>query len=98
MGLAICLDASVAAAFAKTSFSFLPCPPRSWFNTFFVQEDKMVAPKMTIDKANKDKKHKIYPESFAVEFQFETPAELRAETQEAEAEVANTSGSTVRSA
>lgn len=59
-----------------------------WFNTFFVQEDKMVAPKMTIDKANKDKKHKIYPADFAVEFQFETPAELKRETQEAEKAVA----------
>lgn len=43
-----------------------------WFNTFFVKDDKMVAEKSTIDKANKDKKHKVFPETFAVEFIFET--------------------------
>jgi len=43
-----------------------------WFNTFFIKDDKMVAPKNTIDKANKDKKHKVFPANFAVEFTFES--------------------------
>jgi hypothetical protein len=42
-----------------------------WFNTFFVENKKLVLQKGTIDKANKDKKHKIFPSSFAVEFAFE---------------------------
>jgi len=43
-----------------------------WFNTFFIQGKKMLAHKLEIDKANKDKKHKVFPESFAVEFEFDT--------------------------
>lgn len=43
-----------------------------WFNTFFVKDDKMIAHKATIDKANKDKKHKVFPESFSIECIFET--------------------------
>ena len=43
-----------------------------WFNTFFIDDGKMLAEKMTIDKANKDKKHKIYPATFSVAFDFET--------------------------
>lgn len=43
-----------------------------WFNTFFLREDRLFAPKPTIDKANKDKKHKIYPEDFAVELSFDS--------------------------
>jgi len=42
-----------------------------WFNTFFIESGKMTAEKITIDKANKDKKHKVYPESFSVAFDFE---------------------------
>eukprot|EP00035_Acanthoeca_spectabilis_P020746 m.434434 g.434434 ORF g.434434 m.434434 type:complete len:385 (+) comp17715_c0_seq1:180-1334(+) len=43
-----------------------------WFNTYFLKDNKLYAPKPTIDKANKDKKHKIYPEDFAVEFIFDS--------------------------
>lgn len=43
-----------------------------WFNTYFLKDNKLLAPKPTIDKANKDKKHKIYPEDFAVEFLFDS--------------------------
>ena len=43
-----------------------------WFNTFFVEGGVLEAPKRTIDKANKDKKHKIYPETFQVNFEFDT--------------------------
>ncbi len=32
-----------------------------WFNTFFIENNKLSLPKKEIDKANKDKKHKIYP-------------------------------------
>jgi hypothetical protein len=42
-----------------------------WFNTFFVENKTLVLQKSTIDKANKDKKHKIFASSFAVEFSFE---------------------------
>lgn len=42
-----------------------------WFNTFFVEGGKMVCIKPQIDKAAKDKKHKIYPESFRVVFEFD---------------------------
>lgn len=50
-----------------------------WFNTFFIQGKKMIAHKLEIDKANKDKKHKVFPETFAVEFEFDTylKAEVR---------------------
>jgi hypothetical protein len=44
-----------------------------WFNTFFIEGNKMVAQKSAIDKANKDKKHKIYPADFSVEVYFEDP-------------------------
>eukprot|EP00039_Didymoeca_costata_P007965 m.105988 g.105988 ORF g.105988 m.105988 type:complete len:385 (+) comp13892_c0_seq2:164-1318(+) len=50
-----------------------------WFNTFFVENDKMLARKPEIDKAAKDKKHKIYPEKFHVIFEFETIEGVTAE-------------------
>eukprot|EP00040_Diaphanoeca_grandis_P017809 m.93393 g.93393 ORF g.93393 m.93393 type:complete len:392 (-) comp26629_c0_seq1:392-1567(-) len=43
-----------------------------WFNTFFIKDNAMTAPKRTVDKANKDKKHKVFPENFEVEFTFES--------------------------
>eukprot|EP00053_Salpingoeca_punica_P019783 m.202594 g.202594 ORF g.202594 m.202594 type:complete len:380 (-) comp17722_c2_seq1:95-1234(-) len=50
-----------------------------WFNTFFIDEEegglRFRALKPEIDKANKDKKHKIFPKNFAVEFLFEKPAD-----------------------
>lgn len=44
-----------------------------WFNTFFIENNVLTAPKATVDKANKDKKHKIYPADFAVECHFDSP-------------------------
>eukprot|EP00049_Salpingoeca_infusionum_P017959 m.355172 g.355172 ORF g.355172 m.355172 type:complete len:382 (-) comp17189_c0_seq1:517-1662(-) len=41
-----------------------------WFNTFFIEDLKMVATQPEIDKANKDKKNKIYPVGFKVELHF----------------------------
>jgi hypothetical protein len=53
-----------------------------WFNTFFVENNVLSLEKSTIDKANKDKKHKIYPGSFRVDLLFESPeGELRRWTQ-----------------
>ena len=58
-----------------------------WFNTFFVDGKKLVIPKgeidkvrpclhtytllPTLDQAAKDKKHKIYPSTFAIEVVFD---------------------------
>ncbi|KJE90052.1 pten protein [Capsaspora owczarzaki ATCC 30864] len=44
-----------------------------WFNTFFVQNHTLLLRKVDIDKANKDKKHKIFREDFAIELQFSPP-------------------------
>jgi len=45
-----------------------------WFNTFFIDESmRLVIPKSELDKANKDKKHKLFPSDFAVEIVFEKP-------------------------
>lgn len=53
-----------------------------WFNTFFVENNKLTLPKKEIDKANKDKKHKIYPGDFHVDLLFDSPeGELRRATQ-----------------
>eukprot|EP00052_Salpingoeca_macrocollata_P000162 m.18900 g.18900 ORF g.18900 m.18900 type:complete len:375 (+) comp10269_c0_seq1:151-1275(+) len=46
-----------------------------WCNTFFVDDLLFSAEKPTIDKANKDKKHKIYPKFFKVEISFDKPGE-----------------------
>lgn len=46
-----------------------------WFNTFFVDDTltfRLAKPEL--DKANKDKKHKLFPESFAVELTFTRPS------------------------
>jgi len=46
-----------------------------WFNTFFIEEGmKLVVPKMLLDKANKDKKHKFFPSDFQLEILFERPS------------------------
>ena len=42
-----------------------------WFNTFFVDDKKLLIPKNLIDKASKDKKHKLFPADFSVLFTFE---------------------------
>lgn len=60
-----------------------------WFNTFFIKDDKLTAVKATIDKANKDKKHKVFPEGFTVEFIFET---AEGETEAYEAQNAKVAG------
>lgn len=44
-----------------------------WFNSFFIEKNTLLAPKANVDKANKDKKCKIYPENFSVEVRFVTP-------------------------
>lgn len=45
-----------------------------WFNTFFIEDSmRLVVPKNQLDKANKDKKHKLFPRDFAVEIIFEKP-------------------------
>lgn len=45
-----------------------------WFNTFFIEDSmRLVIPKSELDKANKDKKHKLFPPDFAVEIIFERP-------------------------
>ncbi len=52
-----------------------------WFNTFFVQDNLLRLTKGEIDKANKDKKNKSFPATFALEFSFESPeSELRRKT------------------
>lgn len=52
-----------------------------WFNTFFVQDNTLRLAKGEIDKANKDKKNKSFPATFALEFSFESPeGELRRKT------------------
>ncbi len=49
-----------------------------WFNTFFVDGTVLRLPKSEIDKANKDKKHKLFPASFVLELAFDLPeSELR---------------------
>eukprot|EP01147_Barroeca_monosierra_P000989 gene988-4232_t len=57
-----------------------------WFNTFFI-DDKFVAQQSEIDKANKDKKNKIFPVGFAVEIEFLKPED---DTTSATAEMLNT--------
>lgn len=44
-----------------------------WFNTFFIQNYTLTLRKPEIDKANKDKKHKIYKEDFFIEVLFANP-------------------------
>jgi len=44
-----------------------------WFNTFFIDNLIFTAQQPEIDKANKDKKNKIYPKGFAVEIHFSSP-------------------------
>eukprot|EP00055_Hartaetosiga_balthica_P009240 m.36374 g.36374 ORF g.36374 m.36374 type:complete len:375 (-) comp6665_c0_seq1:81-1205(-) len=46
-----------------------------WINTFFIENLKVRAVQSEIDKANKDKKNKIFPPGFAVEIEFESPLE-----------------------
>lgn len=41
-----------------------------WFNTFFIKNEELILRKEEIDKANKDKKCKIYDKNFTVEVQF----------------------------
>ena len=38
-----------------------------WFNTAFIENDFLLFEKMVLDKACKDKKHKIFDKSFQVE-------------------------------
>lgn len=42
-----------------------------WLNTFFVDDLKFTAKQPEIDKANKDKKNKIFPVGFAIEIYFQ---------------------------
>ena len=41
-----------------------------WFNTRFVDGDRLILEKKEIDKASRDKKHKRYPAGFRVELYF----------------------------
>jgi phosphatidylinositol-3,4,5-trisphosphate 3-phosphatase/dual-specificity protein phosphatase PTEN len=41
-----------------------------WFNTAFVKDLRLVIPKSGLDKAHKDKHHKLYDENFRVELVF----------------------------
>eukprot|EP00051_Salpingoeca_urceolata_P021052 m.323344 g.323344 ORF g.323344 m.323344 type:complete len:356 (+) comp19725_c2_seq6:632-1699(+) len=45
-----------------------------WFNTFFIEGSKFVAQKPEVDKAHKDKKHKVFPADFRVEIMFDGAA------------------------
>jgi hypothetical protein len=47
-----------------------------WFNTFFVS-DFTSFPKSSIDKAHKDKNHKLFDENFAVSLRFSEPGSHR---------------------
>eukprot|EP01110_Echinostelium_bisporum_P012626 TRINITY_DN7411_c0_g1_i1.p1 TRINITY_DN7411_c0_g1~~TRINITY_DN7411_c0_g1_i1.p1 ORF type:complete len:374 (-),score=134.88 TRINITY_DN7411_c0_g1_i1:22-1143(-) len=44
-----------------------------WFNTTFVKDCRVVIQKAGIDKAHKDKHHKLFDENFRVELVFEEP-------------------------
>ena len=46
-----------------------------WFNTSFVENNTLVLSKPEIDKANKDKTHKIFPHNFKVELVFNSSEE-----------------------
>lgn len=41
-----------------------------WFNTYFVEDDYLCLSKPELDKACKDKSHKLYDEDFRVELYF----------------------------
>jgi hypothetical protein len=41
-----------------------------WFNTYFVRNEELILRKEEVDKANKDKKCKVYDRGFTVEVQF----------------------------
>jgi len=41
-----------------------------WFNTFFIKNEELILRKEEVDKANKDKKCKVYDKNFMVEVQF----------------------------
>lgn len=46
-----------------------------WFNTFFIEDSMtLLIPKSELDKANKDKKHKLFPADFKLEIIFERPS------------------------
>eukprot|EP01137_Pigoraptor_chileana_P029154 Opistho-2@13977 len=45
-----------------------------WFNTFFATDNKITLSKMELDKANKDKKDKIFKSNFHIEVLFSPPS------------------------
>lgn len=74
----------------------------TWFNPFFVENNVETVHKPLIDKANKDKKHKVYPEDFYVQFILEAPSfetrDMIARTQAAEEAVQRAAGDVLPSA
>ncbi|MES1906981.1 MAG: hypothetical protein MHM6MM_000188 [Cercozoa sp. M6MM] len=42
-----------------------------WFNTGFLEDNKLVLQKLEIDKLHKDKKHKLFPADMSIELEFE---------------------------
>lgn len=49
-----------------------------WFNTAFIEDYRLFLTKPELDKANKDKHHKLFDQNFAVELTFLTSNELLA--------------------
>lgn len=41
-----------------------------WFNTYFIEGNKLAINQLQTDKANKDKKHKVFKDGFGVEVSF----------------------------
>lgn len=61
---------------------------QAWFNPFFVSGDVLGLPKAEIDKAHKDKKHKLFRSDFQLQFGFvpelSSPADAEIDTVEDE--------------
>ena len=64
-GLSCCLGAAGAPVTLQPVKMF-----HLWFNTYFIKKEELILRKEEVDKANKDKKCKIYDKGFVVEVQF----------------------------
>lgn len=64
----ICGDIKVE--FTEKGFSSESKMFSFWFCTSFVKENRLVLKKDGLDKAHKDKNHRLYPENFRIELEF----------------------------